>query len=64
MDRTIQIFRSFEDADDADEAHYAGLTPQQRLDILLTLISNYQESLDETARRLERVYRVVELTQC
>ncbi|MBK9263853.1 MAG: hypothetical protein IPM54_29120 [Polyangiaceae bacterium] len=63
MDRSIQVFRSFEEADEADVAYYAGLTPQERLDILLNLIANYQESLGEAATRFERIYQVVELEQ-
>jgi hypothetical protein len=63
MERTIQIFQSFDGADEADEAYYAGLLPQERLDILLNLITNYQESLGETATRLERVCQVVDLAR-
>ena len=61
MDKVFQIFHSFEDADRADEAYYAGLTPQERVDILLDLIASYKESLGEAAARFERVYRVIEL---
>ncbi len=63
MDKVIQVFHSFEDADQADEAYYAGLTPQERVDVLLDLIANYRESLGEAAARFERVYRVIELSQ-
>jgi hypothetical protein len=63
MERTIQVFHSFDGADEADETYYAGLSPQERLDILLDLITNYQESLGETATRLERVYQVVDLAR-
>ncbi|MFO0760569.1 MAG: hypothetical protein U0359_29075 [Byssovorax sp.] len=61
MDKVIQVFQSFEEADEADLAYYAGLTPRERVDILLDLISAYRESLGEAAARLERVCRVVEL---
>ena len=39
MEKVIQVFRSFEDADEADEAYYAGLTPRERVDILLDIIA-------------------------
>ena len=63
MDKVLQVFHSFDDADRADEAYYAGLTPEERVDILLDLVANYRESLGEVARRFEIVYRVVELPQ-
>lgn len=61
--RTLQTFSSFEEADAADRCHYASLTPQQRLDILLELTARYRESFGEAAQRFERVYRVVELSR-
>jgi len=60
MERVAQIFRSFKDADRADEDYYASLSPQQRLDIQLALIERYRSSLGETAKRFERVHRVIE----
>ena len=60
-EKVLQVFRSFEDADEADEADYAGLTPRERVDILLDIIAAYRESLGEAAERLERVYRVIDL---
>jgi hypothetical protein len=61
MEKVLQVFRSFEDADEADEAFYAALTPRERVDILLDIIAAYRESLGEAAERLERVCRVIEL---
>ena len=63
MQKAIHVFRSFEDADRADEEYYASLTPPQRLDILLQLIAAYQESAGETASRFERVYRLTQLSR-
>jgi hypothetical protein len=63
VDKVAKVFHSFEDADRADEAYYANLTPQERLDILLDLIEQHRRSLGETDQRLERVYRVTELSQ-
>ena len=58
----LRIFSSFEEAEEADSAFYASLTPQERLDLLLDLIARHRESTGETAERFERVYRVIELS--
>jgi hypothetical protein len=63
MEKVLKVFNSFEEADRADDEYYASLTPQQRVDILLEMIAAYRESLGETGQRLERVYRVVELSK-
>jgi hypothetical protein len=63
MDKVLRAFRSFDEADRADEQYYAALTPQERVEILLDLIAKHRESLGEAAERFERVYRVVELSQ-
>ena len=61
MERIGQIFRSFEDAEVADDRFYAALRPQERLDILLELVERHRSGLGETASRFERVHRIVEL---
>lgn len=63
MHKVLQIFRSFEDAERADEAYYASLAPQQRVDILLDLVARYRETLGDAAAGFERVYRVTELSR-
>jgi hypothetical protein len=63
VDRVLQVFHSFEDADRADHQFYADLTPEERLDVLLELVERHRSALGETANRLERVHRVVELSQ-
>lgn len=63
MQKVLKVFNSFEEADRADDEYYASLSPQERVDILLDLVAAYRESLGETGQRLERVYRVVELSQ-
>ena len=57
------MFSSFEDAEAADDRFYADLTPEERLDILLDLIDQHRSALGETASRLERVHRIVELSR-
>ncbi len=61
--RELQVFHSFEAADRADDEYYAGLAPQECLEILLDLVAAYRESTGEASTRLERVCRVVELPQ-
>lgn len=63
MEKLLKVFKSFEEAEQADDEYYASLTPQQRVDLLLDLIAAHRESLGETASRFERVYRVVELSE-
>jgi len=63
VEKVAKVFHSFEDADRADEEYYANLTPQERLDILLDLIEQHRRSLGEADQRLERVYRITELSQ-
>jgi hypothetical protein len=54
----VRVFRSFEEAEEADRAFYRSLTPEQRLDILLQLIAQHGP-----VQRLERVYKIVKLEQ-
>jgi hypothetical protein len=59
MPPQIQTFTSFQEADEADARYYAGLSPQERLDIVLELADRYWRK-GEDSQRLARVYRVVE----
>jgi hypothetical protein len=61
VEKVVQVFDGAEEADCADAAYYASLTPKERLDILLELIARHRESMGEAAARLERVCRVVDL---
>lgn len=63
MDRVVQVFKSFEEADEAEAEYYARLTPNERVDILLDIIAAYRESQGEAASRFERVCRVVDLAE-
>ena len=63
MDRVVRVFRSFEDADEADDEFYADLTPNERVDILLELVERHRSALGEVATRLERVHRFIELAR-
>ena len=61
--RVVRVFASFDAADEADDQFYADLTPQERLDLLLELVERHRSALGASAERLERVHRVVELSQ-
>ena len=63
MAREVVIHRSHREADEADEAYYRGLSPEERLEILLALTN--PETDDHVPQpRFERVYRIVKLSQC
>ena len=60
MQKVLKVFKSFEEAEKADREFYQSLSPSQRLEILLTLISRHQpprSNEDGTGRK--RVYRVI-----
>ena len=63
MRDVLRVFSSFREAEQADRAFYASLSPQERLDLLLDLVARQREAMGEAAQRLERVYRVVELSR-
>ncbi|MCK6551283.1 hypothetical protein L6R52_35940 [Myxococcota bacterium] len=60
MERIVVRLDSAASADAAERAYYRSLTPEERLDILLTLVAQVAEDLDEAEQGLARVYRVVE----
>ena len=62
MEKAVRIFGSHQEADEADEQYFRSLTPQQRLDVLLELLWRGRKR-DDAVERLERVYRIVELSR-
>jgi hypothetical protein len=63
MEKVVAVFGSFEEAERAEDEFYASLTPSERLDLLLDLITRYRESLGEAAEGFARVHRIIELSQ-
>ena len=63
MERSVRLFDSHAEADEADRAYYASLTPQERLDLLLEMVKTYREGFGEAGERLERVCRIDELSR-
>jgi len=62
VERVVRVFRSFEEAAQADRDYYRQLTPSQRLDILLETIALHSRETDAPSEGPARVYRVVELS--
>ena len=59
MEKVIQFFNSFAEAEEADRKYYQSLTPAQRIEILLILRSLVKQNDDEPRGRLKRVYRII-----
>jgi hypothetical protein len=62
MEKVVAIYDSFEAADRADREFYAKLTPDQRVQMAVDLLDLFEVSTDGAPQRLERIYRIVELT--
>ena len=62
MEKVVQKFSSHEASDAADRAYYRSLTPEQRLDILLTLIARGKAPY-ERGQPIARVCRIVKLRE-
>lgn len=61
LDKTaFRKFDSHAEAEAADRAYYRNLTPIERLRIVTQLVEQHCEGMDESSRRLQRVYRVIE----
>jgi hypothetical protein len=61
-ERRVWMFDSFEELEKADDAVFAALTPQERLDLLMHLMERYRERFGEAGQRFERVCRVRRLS--
>ena len=59
MEKVVRVFASFEEADEADRQAYDQMSPQQRIQMLLSLRRMMVKEGDESAERLERVLTVV-----
>ena len=49
MRDVLRVFSSFREAEEADRALYASLSPQERLEMLLDLVARQRESMGEAA---------------
>lgn len=59
VEKSVRVFSSFEDADEADARYDAAMSPEERLSILIELRDRRHP--DAAEQRLARVSRVVEL---
>ena len=62
LERKVEIFKSLDEAKDADKKYYQSLTPAQRIDILLRLREQYRPYGDELSQKFVRVCRIRKLT--
>ena len=61
MEKVVRIFRSFAEADEAADRERQSMTPEERVEVFLTLQQRaFRNAADE---RLARVYRVLTLEQ-
>ena len=60
MEKTIRVFKTFEEAEAAEKEYYHSLSPAERMDILLILRERYTPYDDELTQGFERVYRIIE----
>lgn len=63
MEKVVRQFRSHQEAEEADIEYYRSLTPEQRLEILYTLVEQSLDPNDPNARRLQKVVRKVPLEE-
>lgn len=61
VERRVRKFLSHAAADAADKEYYASLTPDERLAILFELMAR---GTDASERRLKRVFRIVNRSEC
>jgi hypothetical protein len=61
MEKVARVFASFEEADEADRQAYELMSPQERIEMLLSLRRMMVKEGDESAERLERILTVVKL---
>jgi len=61
LNRAVGIFKSLDEAKDADKKYYQSLTPAQRIDILLRLREQYKPYGDELSQKFVRVCRIRKL---
>ena len=59
MEKTIEVLRSFAEAEAADKKYYRSLSPNQRIAFLLMLRDQYRPYSNELTEGFKRVYRVI-----
>jgi hypothetical protein len=60
MEKTIQVFHSFAEAEKANNDYYRSLSPARRVEILLELRAQWQDRKpNEASEGFKRVYRII-----
>ena len=59
MEKSIQVFHSFAEAEKANKAYDLTLSPAQRVEILLELRAQWQDKPNEASEGFKRVYRII-----
>jgi len=59
MKKTIRVFKSFAEAENADKDYYRALTPAQRVKLLLILRDQFRPYSNDLSEGFKRVYRVI-----
>ena len=57
-----RVFENFDDVDKAGDAFWAATPPQQRLEVMLELNAQHWTNLGNDMTRIERVVRVIRLS--
>jgi len=60
MEKSIQVFHSFAEAEKANKAYDLSLSPAERVEILLELRAQWQDKKpNEASEGFKRVYRII-----
>jgi len=59
MIKTVRIFKSFAEAENADKEYYRALSPAQRIEMMLILRDQYRPYPNDVTEGFKRVYRVI-----
>lgn len=59
MEKTVKIFKSFDEQEAYEQEYWKKLPGDQKLEILEAIRGNYWAMKNGTPRRLQRVYRII-----
>lgn len=59
MQKSIRVFKSFAEAEEADKEYYRSLSPNERVALLLVLRDQYRPYSNELTEGFKRVYRII-----
>ena len=63
MERIVQKFKSHAEAERADREYYRSLTPEERVQIAVELMERSKMFYDDPPQGLERVCRIIKLSE-